>query len=69
MNLRGRDEDIRDERDRAIVRFVEVRFDIIESGRARDFRMAAVVLSIEVRAAMYWRSGEESVLEVERQAP
>jgi hypothetical protein len=37
-----------------------------DTGRERDVRMAAVVLSIEVRAAMYWRSGEESELEVER---
>lgn len=69
LNLRGRDEEIRDERERAMVRFVEVRFDMMERGRARDLRIAAVVLSIEVRAAMYWRRREESVLEVERQVP
>lgn len=67
--MRGKEEDIRDERDRPIVRFVEVRLDIMERGRERDFRIAAVVLSIEVSAAMYCSSGEESVLEVDRQLP
>lgn len=69
MNFRGRDEDIKEERERAIVRFVEVRSDILERGRDRDFSIAAVVLSIEVSAARYWRSGEESVPEVERHWP
>jgi hypothetical protein len=36
------------------------------SGRERDVRIAAVVLSIDVRAARYWRRGEESEVEVER---
>lgn len=65
LNLRGRDDDISDERVRERVRFVDERLDMRERGRAKESRIAAVVLSMEIRAVRYWRRGEESDDEVE----
>lgn len=48
------------------VLFVVARVDIRLTGRESADRIAAVVLSIEVRAVRYCRSGEESEVEVER---
>jgi hypothetical protein len=69
LNLRGREDEISEEREREMLRFVEVRVDMRVSGRERDVRIAAVVLSIDVSAAKNWRRGEESDVEVERYVP
>jgi hypothetical protein len=66
LNLRGSEEDRREEREREILLFVEVSVDMRVSGRERDVRIAAVVLSIDVSAARNWRRGEESEVDVER---
>lgn len=66
LNLRGREAESSEERERDSVRVVEERRPMRVMGREREVRTAAVVLSIELRAVMYWRRGEESDEEVER---
>ena len=53
LNFRGREEERREEREREIWRFVEEREDMRASGRDKEMRIAAVVLSIDERAAKY----------------
>lgn len=66
LNLRGRDEERSEERERDRVRVVEERRSMRVMGRERAVRTAAVVLSMELRAVMYCRRGEESEEDVER---
>ena len=66
LNLRGRDEETSEECVRERVRFVAASVDMRLTGRESADRIAAVVLSMEVRAVRYCRSGDESEVEVER---
>lgn len=67
LNLRGRDEEASEERERARLRLVELREEIREMGRESEVSIADVVVSIELRLERNWRSGEESDEEVDRQ--
>lgn len=66
MNLRGREEETSEECVRERVLFVVASVDIRLTGRESADRIAAVVLSMEVRAVRYCKRGEESEVEVER---
>ena len=68
LNLRGREEETSVECVRERVLFVVASVDMRLIGRESADRMAAVVFSMEVRAVRYCRSGEESEVEVERNA-
>ena len=66
MNLRGREDESSEERERDNVRVVEDRRPMRVMGRERAVSTAAVVLSTELRVEMYCRRGEESEDVVER---
>ena len=60
LNFRGREDETRELRFRERLRLDDDRLEMSEMGRARAVRIAADVLSMDVRAVRYWRRGDES---------